>query len=211
MRNPLGVIRASAAMVQESFDAEEDPYRACEFICEEIDRLNALITALLTFSRPAEPRCENVSLEKVIDRALALADEGLRSHSIALERTGKGAPGESWVDPHLIAQVVYGLVSNAVEAMGEGGRVAVRLEHGPDRSAIEVGDSGPGVPGEITTQIFEPFFTTKASGTGLGLSMAERIVQSHGGTLRCVPGRGAGEGGAGACFRLEIPTEEGSP
>ena len=115
------------------------------------------------------------------------------------------------LDPHLIAQVVYGLVSNAVEAMGEGGRVAVRLEHGPDRSAIEVGDSGPGVPGEITTQIFEPFFTTKASGTGLGLSMAERIVQSHGGTLRCVPGRGAGKGGAGACFRLEIPTEAGSP
>ena len=71
VRNPLGVIRASAAMVQESFEREEDPYRACRFICEEIDRLNSLITALLTFSRPAELRRERVNLEKVIDRAAA--------------------------------------------------------------------------------------------------------------------------------------------
>ena len=56
VRNPLGVIRASAAMVQESFDPEEEPYRACQFICEETDRLNGLITALLGFARPARLR-----------------------------------------------------------------------------------------------------------------------------------------------------------
>ena len=67
VRNPLGVIRASASMVQESFERNEDPYRACEFICEEIDRLNSLITALLSFSRPTELKRKRVSLPKVVD------------------------------------------------------------------------------------------------------------------------------------------------
>ena len=63
VRNPLGVIRASAAMVQESFAPRDDAYRACEFICQEIDRLNALIAALLSFSRPTELRRHTVSIE----------------------------------------------------------------------------------------------------------------------------------------------------
>jgi two-component system sensor histidine kinase HydH len=209
VRNPLGVIRASAAMVQESFEREEDPYRACRFICEEIDRLNSLITALLTFSRPAELRRERVNLEKVIDRAAALAHDMLRGRGIALEREFAGEPAELSADPNLVAQVVYGLISNAAEALDGAGRIAVRLIHEVGFACIEVADGGPGVPPDAAPQIFEPFFTTKATGTGLGLPMAERIAHAHGGSLRCLPGHGAGEGGRGACFRLELPLETG--
>ena len=209
VRNPLGVIRASAAMVQENFDREEDPYRACRFICEEIDRLNSLITALLTFSRPAELRRERVHLEKVIDRAAALAHDMLRGRGIALEREFAGEPIELSADPNLVAQVVYGLISNSAEALNGAGQIAVRLIHEVGFACIEVADSGPGVSPDVAPQIFEPFFTTKATGTGLGLPMAERIVQAHGGSLRSLPGHGAGEGGRGACFRLELPLEEG--
>ncbi len=63
VRNPLGVIRASASMVQESFSPGDDGHRACAFICEECDRLNALISALLTFSRPTEPKLTAISIE----------------------------------------------------------------------------------------------------------------------------------------------------
>ena len=81
--------------------------------------------------------------------------------------------------------------------------MAVRLEHGPGRSAIEVGDSGPGVPGEITTQIFEPFFTTKAEGTGLGLATVHRIVQEHGGSVRV-----ESAAGQGSAFHVRLPRAE---
>jgi len=207
VRNPLGVIRASAAMVQESFEPQEDPHRACGFICEEIDRLNSLITSLLTLSRPTELRRQTVSLDKVVERALTLAHEDLRSRGIELRREGDPGPLEISADPDLVCQVVYGLVANASEALEEGGRIVVRTHATRDAVHVEVADSGAGVGAEDAEHVFEPFFTTKASGTGLGLPIAERIAQAHRGRLELLAGAGAGPDGAGACFRLELPRE----
>ena len=211
VRNPLGVIRASAEMVQESFDSHEDPHRACEFICEEIDRLNALITALLTFARPTELRRHKVSLDKMVERALTLAADDLRNRNIELEHEADPDVPEFSADPDLVSQVVYGLLSNAGEALGEGGQIAVRTAHTAGAVRVEVADSGVGIEPDVALQIFEPFFTTKATGTGLGLPMAERIAHAHGGSLAFVPGEGAGPDGRGACFRLELPIEASHP
>ena len=211
VRNPLGVIRASASMVQESFERNEDPYRACEFICEEIDRLNSLITALLSFSRPTELKRKRVSLPKVVDRALTLADDDLRTRGIALVREDAAGLPELSADPDLVSQVVYGLLSNAGEALGEGGTIAVRTGGALDRVWVEVADSGDGVEPGVAEHVFEPFFTTKATGTGLGLPMAERIANAHGGRLMVVPGAGADPSGRGACFRLELPVDAAAP
>ena len=213
VRNPLGVIRASASMVQESFDPEEDAYRACGFICEEIDRLNALIRALLGFARPTVPQREAVVLSKVAERALSLARSELEDRGVAASLTtdAAGAQPEAELDSDLVTQVVYDLLSNAAEAAGEGGRVEVRIGSTADSLFVEVADDGPGVSDEHAEQLFEPFFTTKASGTGLGLAMAERIADAHAGTLSLLRGRGAGPSGAGACFRLELPRGAGEP
>jgi two-component system sensor histidine kinase HydH len=205
VRNPLGVIRASASMVQESFDPGEDPHRACEFICEEIDRLNSLITALLTFSRPTELKRKTLSIGKVVDRALTLAGDDLRQRDIELRRDDAPGLPELSADPDLVSQVIYGLVSNAGEALGQGGCIEVRTDGVPGALRVEVADSGSGVEDDVAPHVFEPFFTTKATGTGLGLPMAERIVRAHGGSLTLVPGAGAGAAGRGACFRLELP------
>lgn len=207
VRNPLGVIRASAAMVQEGFGQSDDAWRACEFICQEIDRLNALIAALLSFSRPAELRRQMVSIEKPIERALRLASDALCQRRIRIDREASPDVPDLRADPDLVSQVIYDLVSNASDAVGEGGRIAVRTAHAEGRVRVEVADSGAGVAPEVASQLFEPFFTTKATGTGLGLAMAERIAHAHGGTLASVPGRGLGPGGRGACFRLELPLE----
>ena len=207
VRNPLGVIRASAAMVQEGFEPEQDAWRACDFICREIDRLNGLITALLSFSRPAELRRHTVSIDAVIERALALASDELRQRRIALECKASADVPPLRADPDLVSQLIYDLLCNASEALGEGGRIAVRTARTDAGVCVEVADSGAGVAPELASQLFEPFFTTKATGTGLGLPMAERIAQAHGGTLAFVPGRGLGPGGRGACFRLQLPLE----
>ena len=205
VRNPLGVIRASASMVQESFDEDDESHRACRFICEEIDRLNGLITSLLTFARPTEIHPRAVSLEKVLDRALQLADEDLRKRGVEVERSATGVVPEVVADPDLLAQLVFGLLTNAGEAVDEGGRIALRVEPDRESLAIEVADSGPGIEAVDAERVFEPFFTTKASGTGLGLPMAARIAQAHRGHIEVVQDRGAGPEGGGACFRIHLP------
>ena len=70
---------------------------------------------------------------------------------------------------------------------------------------LDVADSGPGVPAGDREQVFEPFFTTKTTGTGLGLAMAARIAETHGGALAYIEGAGAGPAGQGACFRFSLP------
>jgi two-component system sensor histidine kinase HydH len=215
VRNPLGVIRASASMVKESFDAGEEPYRACEFIAEECVRLNGLITALLSFARPTEPRLESVSIEKVIDRALQVHDGELRRHGIDVTRDLVGPVPDVRADPDLLSQLVLGLLTNATEAVAlsqddeHPGRVALRVSEEDDAIVFDVADSGAGVSLEDAERIFEPFFTTKATGTGLGLAMTARIVESHAGQIQLIQGAGAGREGAGACFRVRLPHDGG--
>lgn len=204
VRNPLGVIRSSAAMVQDGFQPGDDAHRACQFICEEIDRLNSLITSLLTFARPAQLRVQRVALDTVLERALALAADELRSRGVQVAREGLPGP-ELDADPDLVAQVVLGLLTNAAEAIGQGGCIALRVAAHRDSVQIDVADSGPGLSAEQAQRVFEPFFTTKPKGTGLGLAMAQRIIQTHLGALRVSSGRGAGPAGGGACFTIELP------
>jgi two-component system sensor histidine kinase HydH len=205
VRNPLGVIRASASMVREHFSPGEEAHRACEFIREEIDRLNSLITSLLAFSRPAELRLQPVLIEQVIDRALQLTNEELQRRGITVGRESEHASLTVTADPDLIAQVVFGLVINAAEAIGEQGMVILRTLSEQEHVVVEVVDTGPGVSSADAERIFEPFFTTKSSGTGLGLPMAARIIRAHGGLIEVVSGEGAGKGGVGARFRVRLP------
>lgn len=205
VRNPLGVIRASASMVQEHFSPGEEAHRACEFIREEIDRLNSLIAALLTFSRPAELRLQPVQIEQVIDRTLQLTHEELQRRGITVVREREDTALTVTADPDLIAQVIFGLVINAAEAIGEQGIVILRTLSEGEHVIVEVVDTGPGVSPADADRIFEPFFTTKSSGTGLGLPMAARIVRAHGGLIEIVHGQGAGKDGGGARFRVRLP------
>jgi two-component system sensor histidine kinase HydH len=200
VRNPLGVIRASASMVREHFAPEEEAYRACEFIREEIDRLNSLITSLLTFSRPAELRLQPMKVEHVIDRALQLTNDDLQRRGIVVVRKDDGQAPTVTGDPDLIVQVVFGLIVNAAEAMGQEGTIQVSTTSDNHAVKVEVVDSGPGIPAADAERIFEPFFTTKPTGTGLGLPMAARIVRAHGGFIEVVHNQSAG-----ACFRMHLP------
>ncbi len=205
VRNPLGVIRASASMVREHFSPEEEAHRACEFIREEIDRLNGLITSLLTFSRPAELRLQPVTIEQVVDRALQLTNDDLQRRGITVEREGDDHAPTVTGDPDLIVQVVFGLLVNAAEAMGQGGAIRINTTSDDHEVKVEVVDSGPGISAADAERIFEPFFTTKTTGTGLGLPMAARIVRAHGGFIEVTPNFGDRIPGAGACFRVHLP------
>ncbi len=207
VRNPLGVIRASAALVQDHFREGDDPHRACRFILEEIDRLDALIASLLAFARPTPLRTRRTAVSDLATRAEQLAEDVLRRRGVSFVRPASDVEAEIEVDPELVSQALLDLVTNAAEALASGGRIELRARSEPDAIVLAVADDGPGVAAEDRERIFEPFYTTKASGTGLGLAMVERIARAHGGAIRLVPGAGAGPRGSGACFEVVLPHE----
>jgi two-component system sensor histidine kinase HydH len=118
--------------------------------------------------------------------------EALERHRIALDRNGitlivddlRRSGRQVQVDPLLLSQAIASIVSNAIEAMPQGGRLVVRLsEQAKNRLAIAFLDSGPGIAPEHLPRLTEPFFTTKTRGLGLGLPLARRIVERFGGQL----------------------------
>lgn len=204
VRNPLAVIRSSAALVIEDLSEGTDTSRAARFIVEEVDRLNAVVSALLDYARPLAPRREALALADLLAAVEPLVQGALRPKHARLDVSADN-PGESLRgDPDLLAKLVYGLVLNAAQAVGEGGRVELHLRRRGGVRELLVRDDGPGVAPEHAARLFEPFFTTKAGGTGLGLATAARIAEAHGGALELVPGGGLGPSGRGACFCVRL-------
>jgi signal transduction histidine kinase len=172
----------------------------------ELERINQIVEGLLRLARPTRLDLAPVHLPELIDQSLELYGEGIEAQRIAVVREyALGVPSIHADAAHLY-QVLVNLVANAVEAMPDGGVLSVRCRWAtlPDgsqsriawawerRVEIEVEDTGPGIPASEQANVFSPFYTTKPAGTGLGLALAHKIVEDHGGTLtfRSVPGQG---------------------
>lgn len=202
VRNPLGVIRSSTAMLIEDLPVGSEAARAGSFIVEEVDRLNAVVRALLDYARPLAPRRERLRVAGLLAGVRPLVEETLRRSRVVL-RAGADEL-EIAGDPDLLAQLLLTLIENAAQAMPGGGTIEVSLQRRAGATELRVADDGPGVEAAVAGQIFEPFFTTRAEGTGLGLALAARVAEAHGGDLSLRPGEGIGAGGRGACFALRI-------
>lgn len=197
IRNPLGVIKGSAEMLNQKL-AQSEPL-ACElagYILSEVNRVSALVARFLDFARPVALQCEPVDIREVVDRALAGVAAQRPDAKVAVERRYAANLPPAAVDESLCEQVFQNLALNAYDAMEPDGgslRVEIAPESGADRVEIIFGDTGPGIPAELCQQIFNPFFTTKKSGVGLGLAIVSKIVDEHRGSLRVEspPGQGA--------------------
>lgn len=204
VRNPLGVIRASATMLAEEKDTESDGARARNFIVEEVDRLNSFVTGLLSYARPAQLSLTDANLLEIAEAALGLAkkeyEEEKVSFSSELPETALLIRGDSG----LLTQVVLSLMSNGVEATEKSGTLKIHCFEDDGFAVLDVLDDGPGVDTEVFERIFDPFVTTKSTGTGLGLAMAARIIEGHKGTIQALSNKGLGAEGKGACFRLRF-------
>ncbi|MGH7410430.1 MAG: two-component system sensor histidine kinase NtrB [Candidatus Methylomirabilis sp.] len=213
-RNSLGVIMGYAKLLQRRLSSEDTSHAYLQEIVSEIDLLEATLKEFLAFARPMQ-------LSRVTVPVKALAVEALDGFTQAMEE-GKikiltDLPQEELTvqgDPHALRQALGNLIRNAVEAMPDGGELAVRvrsqgLEPGvaPGGLAsmveISVQDTGPGIPPEEIDRIFTPFFTRKEGGTGLGLALVQKTVVALGGRVG-VENR---EGG-GACFTIRLPSHD---
>jgi two-component system, NtrC family, sensor kinase len=148
-----------------------------------LKRIQDIILSLRRFSRMDSGGFQHVDIPAGLDTVLFLLGPKL-GERITVSRHYEG-PTSLWCSPALLNQVVMNIVSNAADAIEGKGHIDISTKADEEWYEIAVGDSGPGIPGEIRHRVFEPFFTTKAigSGTGLGLAIAYNVIQSHQGTL----------------------------
>ena len=207
IRNPLASIRSaseqlarrrSLAMPILSTDEEDDERILHGLVMREADRLSRLLSDFLDFARARVTRVASLDLGTVARTTIAL----LRAHpcaSAGIEITTEVDPDLPRVDgdEDLVHRAIFNLLLNAAQAVGERGRITVRVAHGNadelrrahgeaaafDAVSVSVTDDGPGVPEELRTTLFEPFVTGKVGGSGLGLPVVHRAAEAHGGVV----------------------------
>ena len=146
---------------------------------------------VLQFARPPEPRLVLLPADVPLREAAELMRPQLEKNGIQVKLDGL-TPAMVQADPQQLKQVLINLVQNAAESIDRAGTITLRARVGHERLngqsrpavILEVEDTGKGIPAEVQNRLFDPFFSTKAGGTGLGLALAARIVQKHGGDLR---------------------------
>lgn len=202
IRNPIGVINASAALLDKPDQTSEKKAELTRMIRAESARVGTLVQDFLQISRYRKPSFSSIDPALPMERALATAIAG--RENVYVEKSFMHDGAHILADPGLLQQAWGNIFTNAIQAMGDNGgvlRVETRLEHGMIGLAVE--DSGPGIPPEIMPRLFEPFFTTKDQGTGLGLSIANSLTEANGGRLEVqTPERG------GARFAMWFPVQE---
>ena len=156
-------------------------------ITARIDALSELINDLMLFARPRPLQLGPVNLRTLIDEATAFLRRDLALQ--AVEITVEGDDSSLMADGGLMRAAVLNLLLNAAQAMSGRGRITIALLRTATEAGIEVRDTGPGIPADIRDRVFEPFFTTKSRGGGLGLAIAKRTAERHGGSLNltCPP------------------------
>ncbi len=201
VRNPLGIIRASVQLVEESGADRERVLQATGVIKQEIDRLDKVIKALLDFGRPSKPHRVLTDVGPVIDDVVLFTRQFAGRSNVSIQAAGtKGLP-LVLADADQLKQVFVNLVSNAVQAMeNRGGTIRLVPSNDDGFVSIAVTDDGPGIPPGDLTKIFDPFYSTRDDGTGLGLTMVHRIVDEHDGHIEVKSTLGEG-----ASFVVSLP------
>ena len=214
IKNPLTAIGGFARRIASPKPGRGTPpvERYARIILKEVERLERIINETLYFSRKMAPSFRIVNLNAEIRDVLSMFREEFEEARIsAVIDLSPDLPPIS-ADPDQIRQVVWNLVSNAVQAVGGSGTltVATHLADSADRIGVilEVSDTGGGIPRDVVQNIFNPFFTTKAKGTGLGLPIVHTIVETHGGTIHLDNREGVGV--AFSIFLPLVPKEGGA-
>lgn len=221
LRNPLMPMKM---LVQAAMERRGNGLagRSLAVVNEEITRLESSIQGFLDFARPALPQRATTDLRQVVAPTIDLVSARAARQGIAVTARLPPQPVSACVDRGQIRHLLLNLLLNAMDALPEGGRIEVCVEHvsAPDATgaagpgaasgvaawsrglAIRVIDDGTGVAGDVLPRVFEPFVSTKEAGAGLGLSLCSRIATAHGGrvTARNLVPRGAE-------FALELPAD----
>jgi len=202
IRNPLNAIGVLGQRLDMEFspaEEREEYHHLVRAIVSEVHRVNAIIQRFLKFARPPKLMLMPTDLDDFI-RQYRPVLEG-EAETVGVRFTLKAFSGcQIAIDRAQMQQVLLNLVRNAVEATEPGGDVTVTTGQHNGNAFIEVADTGRGIPEELRSQIFNLYFTSKEDGTGMGLSIANQIVQSHGGVIEVESLENRG-----SIFRIVLP------
>ena len=202
LKNPLASIKGLCQLVARTPESERTQERLA-VVASEISRMETILSEYLSFSRPLEDlKPESIDLtaiaKDVIDVLAGRADQA----GVTLQLDGGTTPAKG--DPRRLKEALINLVSNAIEATPNGGRVELKLRGGGASAPIilEVRDTGRGISAEDLERLGTSFFTTRANGTGLGVVLAQGVIAQHGGQLRY-----ASTVGTGTTATITLPVE----
>ena len=213
IRNPLSSLNVHAQLLEEDLarlapQARDQMAPRLEIIHGELHRLENVVKHFLRLARPTDLDLESVDLAGLVTHVCELLRPEAAVRGIELDlRVAQPLP-TLMADGAQLTQALVNLVVNAIQAVEKDGRVEVEVLAGPGQTeiAIEVRDTGPGLPSDNTEAVFEPYYTTKPEGSGLGLWIARQIATAHRGALRA-GNRPAG----GAVFSLRLPASPKDP
>jgi len=204
--NPLNVIILRLYTLIGNPDTPSEVTRYLRVMEKHANRIAKITRDLLSFSRQGEPERRLIDFNESVKRTLSLVEHGLRIQNIEVESKLSDELPPILADQDQLQQVVLNLLTNAKDAMPDGGRLvlsteSVVLENGEQFVEFRVEDTGPGITPEHMEKLFDPFFTTKdeGKGTGLGLSICQGIIETHGGAIWAKNGT---DGGAFFVVRL---------
>lgn len=201
VRNPLATMKTT---VQALGRDEPDPDRR-DLLADleaEVDRLNRVVNDLLTYGRPHPAARGTVVLREILRRTAALLQPAAAERGVTVATTGDSTLA-LYADEDHVQQVLVNLGLNAVQACERGGAVTLRAAGHGYWTIIEITDDGCGIPAEHLARITDPFYTTKPTGSGLGLTISQQMVEANGGKMRI-----ESQLGVGTHIRLSFPAVE---
>lgn len=205
IRNPLSSIRGFAQFFRHALKNRPQEQEYAETMISEVDRINRVVTDLLTFARPMEAEPAPTDVTELIEHTMRLVEADADSREVQIQ-TKITDVSKLPMDANQMTQALLNLLLNALQAVDHGGQVEIGAELNADASYLHlwVKDNGPGIPSDQKEKIFEPFFTTREKGTGLGLAIVHKIVENHDGEIKIEsPLAGSNKG---CQFTIKIPT-----
>ena len=181
VRNPLAGIKGAIQILMSRRPSGDTELPVMHDIVDRIDSLSELINDLMLYARPRAPRMGHVELRSLVGDAVTMVRRDPAGHTIDITIEGEDVAAAA--DDEMIRATILNLVLNAAQAMAGRGHIHLTLGKSDECATIEVRDNGPGIPPDIRDRVFDPFFTTKARGGGLGLPIARRTAELHGGSL----------------------------
>jgi signal transduction histidine kinase len=189
IRNPLGGLKGYAALLSRDVDVDDPRARLVSKIMEGANQLELVVSDLLEYTRPVQLQLEPVNCAETVAAVLRYLGEipaGIR----VVNSVGDGH--YVLADRLKLRQVLLNIVQNAVQSIDDHGQVKVTCDQDTGSTVLTVSDTGRGIVPELLEKVFSPFYTTREKGTGLGLAVAAKIVEAHGGKLWAENAEGGG-------------------
>ncbi len=202
IRNPVNAIGMIAQRLNKEFSPEKDAeeYNSIlKVLKDEVTRVNKIITQFLNYARPLDIQLRSVDAALFSEELYRLFIGQAEMKKIRLEKLASNSL-EIKIDPELMKQALMNILQNAFDAVSEGGKVSINYYKDGAGIVFEIKDTGSGISPDMEKKIFDLYYTTKKDGNGLGLSIAQKVVSQHNGTIEC-----ESEINKGTKFKIRIP------